>query len=97
MSLPTDPFSLSPVVLSSLGEVFTCGYNKFGQLGLDAPLPPCPLIPTVHEPSMSTGGQGKRHGAVEMLPRRVAALRGVKVVGISAGENHTAARYHIHL
>jgi hypothetical protein len=38
------------------------------------------------------GGQGKRQGAVEMLPRRVMALRGVKVVGISAGENHTAAR-----
>lgn len=42
------------------------------------------------------GGQGKRQGAVEMLPRRVTALRGVKVVGISAGENHTAARYHVH-
>lgn len=71
------------------GEVFVCGYNKFGQLGVGgADGRPATLYPEVGVSSAS-----KTKVPAELLPRRVkGALRGVNVTSISAGENHTACR-----
>jgi alpha-tubulin suppressor-like RCC1 family protein len=78
--MPVD-CGTNPASLHNLGDVFACGYNKFGQLGL-----------TSLEEFPEVGVSVKSKVPADLFPRRVKALKGIVIASISAGENHTAAR-----
>jgi hypothetical protein len=111
------------ILLTELGAAFTCGDNKWGQLGLaeyghdghdgdgagagnnngagngngaHPSLSPGTVVSASGCVSVTTPQNKRRSSSSstttnELVPRRVMALRPLKVTRIAAGENHTSA------
>jgi len=61
-------------------------------LSYPLPPPPPPLLLLPFHPLFFTYCYYYLQISAELIPRRVMALKGVKVVSITTGENHSAAR-----